>query len=79
MKRHVLIVSILVLSAVLVDIPMFFGGSLGDAEARPDWRLEWEKTVAAVKQEGQVTIYGSNSLINTAHHAKDISHEFLAG
>jgi len=64
MKRHALVVRILVLSAVLVAIPMFFGGSLGDAEARSDWRLEWEKTVAAAKREGQVTIYGSNSLIN---------------
>lgn len=29
-------------------------------EARADWQLDWEKTVAAAKKEGQVILYGSD-------------------
>ena len=27
------------------------------AEAKPAWQLEWEKTLAAAKKEGQVAVY----------------------
>jgi len=47
--------------ALIGGILAFAGGSLPDqadaAEAKPGWQLEWEKTLAAAKKEGQVAIY----------------------
>ena len=34
--------------------------ALHAGEARPAWQEEWEKTVAAAKQEGQLAIYGQS-------------------
>jgi iron(III) transport system substrate-binding protein len=38
-------------------------GSSVAGQARAGWEVEWEKTVAAARQEGQVTIYGTRSSI----------------
>ncbi|HSE88592.1 MAG TPA: extracellular solute-binding protein [Candidatus Binatia bacterium] len=47
--------------ALIGGILAFAGGSPPDqadaAEAKPGWQLEWEKTLAAAKKEGQVAIY----------------------
>ena len=46
----------MVLNALLVVL--LFGGGVGlAAEARPTWRIEWEKTVVAAEKEGLVSIY----------------------
>lgn len=37
---------------------LFFIGLVGNSFAQSDWRREWEKTLAAAHQEGQVAIYG---------------------
>ena len=48
----------MVLNALLVIYVLLFGGGVGlAAEARPTWRIEWEKTVAAAEKEGLVSIY----------------------
>ncbi|HEY3306100.1 MAG TPA: extracellular solute-binding protein [Candidatus Binatia bacterium] len=31
------------------------------AEIKPDWRAEWERTLAAAKKEGEVSIYGPSN------------------
>jgi iron(III) transport system substrate-binding protein len=36
---------------------VFFGGAAYGAEAKPASQLDWEKTIAAAKKEGQVTVY----------------------
>ena len=33
--------------------------NLSAADARPQWEIEWQKTLEAAKKEGQLTIYGS--------------------
>jgi iron(III) transport system substrate-binding protein len=47
--------------ALIGGILAFAGGSPPDqadaAEAKPGWQLEWEKTLAAAKKEGQVAVY----------------------
>ena len=37
---------------------LFFIALVGNSRAQSDWKQEWEKTLAAAHQEGQVTIYG---------------------
>ena len=33
-----------------------FARSVGAAEAKPNWQAEWDQTVRAAEQEGQVTV-----------------------
>ena len=48
----------MVLNALLVIYVLLFGGGVGlAAEARPTWRIEWEKAVVAAEKEGLVSIY----------------------
>lgn len=48
----------MVLNALLIIYVLLFGGGVGLAvEARPTWRIEWEKTVVAAEKEGLVSIY----------------------
>ena len=48
----------MVLNALLVIYVLLFGGGVGlAAEARPTWRIEWEKTVVAAEKEGLVSTY----------------------
>jgi len=48
----------MVLNALLVIYVLLFGGGVAlAAEARPTWRIEWEKTVVAGEKEGLVSIY----------------------
>ena len=42
----------------LIWCTLFFVALVGNSFAQSDWRREWEKTLAAAHQEGQVTIYG---------------------
>lgn len=37
----------------------FFAGQLWPAEKKLPWQENWDKTVAAAKNEGQLTVYGS--------------------
>ena len=39
-------------------LALFFTALVGNSWAQSDWKQEWEKTLAAAHQEGQVTIYG---------------------
>jgi iron(III) transport system substrate-binding protein len=61
MKRFIGIVTTAGLSAVFMIVAILFAVALEAAEARPGWEAQWEKTVAAAKQEGQVVIYGNRS------------------
>jgi iron(III) transport system substrate-binding protein len=42
-------------SVILLSLATVAGG----AEQKPAWQVEWEKTLAAAKKEGQVTVYMS--------------------
>lgn len=42
---------------VLTLSALFFLGLGGHAAAQSDWKREWEKTLAAAQEEGQVTVY----------------------
>jgi iron(III) transport system substrate-binding protein len=45
----------------LIIAESFLGGGPSLAgQARPAWEAEWEKTVEAARQEGQVTMYGTS-------------------
>jgi len=51
------------LGFVLIAVEGFLNASSSIAgEAKPGWEAEWKKTVAAAKQEGQVTIYGTSPM-----------------
>jgi iron(III) transport system substrate-binding protein len=41
----------------MVSAMNFTSRDVQAAEAKPEWQLEWEKTLAAAKKEGQVTVY----------------------
>ena len=44
------------ISALLFFV-LWYGGASFAAEAKPDWRSEWEKTIAAAERESIVSIY----------------------
>lgn len=49
--------SSLVVALTMASI-LLTAGSASAAEARPNWRVEWNRTVEVAKREGQVAIYG---------------------
>ena len=44
---------------------LIFGGGLADAAAqeKSSWQVEWNKTLAAARKEGQVNVYIYNSAV----------------
>jgi len=61
MKNQVLIERILVLSSVFMIATLVFDGSNRPVVAKPNWQVEWEKTVKAAKKEGEVRVYSNRS------------------
>lgn len=43
----------------LLSVPflILWVGVVGGAERKPGWETEWQKTLAAAKKEGQVSLY----------------------
>lgn len=48
-----------VLALFIFSWGLIFHIALGAALAQTDWKKEWEKTLAAAKAEGQITVYSS--------------------
>jgi hypothetical protein len=42
---------------IFLLLVLFYHGASCAAATKPDWRVEWEKTVAAAEKEGVVSIY----------------------
>src|SRR5947199_7481826 len=53
MTMRRLIKALLILEVCQVIV---FARSLGAVEAKPNWQAEWDRTVRAAEQEGQVTV-----------------------
>lgn len=66
MKRRVIVFLILLGASSLV------AGPVGAGAGKPGWQVEWEKTVAAAKKEGQVNVYvwGSTSILDAGGFQK---------
>jgi iron(III) transport system substrate-binding protein len=51
-----------ILAALVTGLSFLSAGSSVAGQAKAGWDVEWEKTVAAARQEGQVTIYGTTPI-----------------
>lgn len=61
MKKHALCVAALAVAMVSLSSLEGPAGLATAQVAKPGWQAEWEKTVRAAKEEGQVTIYFDSS------------------
>src|SRR5437879_4115423 len=67
-QRFVNAVSMKFLNVVLISFVVCVGTSRSDAaESKPNWQTEWERTVKAAEEEGQLTVYvsGYGALIDS--------------
>jgi len=57
-----------ILRVVCFGVGLLCAGTLFAADARPNWQVEWEKTLAAAKREGKFNLYvgryGTEPLLN---------------